>query len=97
MTTKSSTKAPSGPVPFTDDHETWRKTLSILAGVREVLAEVRDQCEEIQRQNPNRMSAPGISERIHLGQALQEVNRDLATELGRIAKANGMTMPEGLR
>ena len=82
---------------FTEDHPTWAKAVSILKGAREVLAEVQEQHVAIQKAHPGTPSAPGISQRTHLGAALQELSRTYGAELSQIARAGGMTLPEGLR
>lgn len=97
MKAETKTEVPASTDQFSDDHETWRKALSILAGVREVLAEVRAQNEAIYRKHGGKPFAPGIGERLHLADALQETSRNLGVELNRIARSSGMIMPEGLR
>lgn len=82
---------------FTEDHPTWQKACSILIGMQTVLQECREQLEAIQKAHVGKLSAPGMSQRVQLGAALQEAHNSLSVEVHRVARASALTLPEGVR
>ena len=95
MTTKS-TEPTIDTAPFHDQTEVWTKSLSILMGIREVLAETRAQTEAVTQANHGQLFPKGYGERAALIEALSEADRTLAWDLRRLAKANGLTLTERL-
>ncbi|WP_271950427.1 hypothetical protein [Ruegeria faecimaris] len=93
MTSKTNTT----PGPLTDDSESWQRTLSILAGIRQVRQEMREEADQITAANPNQMIAPGRGERADIVSVLDEGYASMVNDVRRIARSCGLIMPEDLR
>ncbi|MEM1145993.1 MAG: hypothetical protein AAGI88_25765 [Pseudomonadota bacterium] len=85
------------PSPLNDETETWRRTLSILAALKQVSQEVRKEAEQIEIANPGVLIKPGYSERVALVRCLNESYASLAIDIRGIARTCGLQMPEELK
>ncbi len=85
------------PGPLTDDTEVWRRTLPILAGIKQVASEVRSEARQIEASYPDQWIRPGHWERVDLVSALNNAHADLSAEVRAIARSRNLAMPEGLR
>lgn len=91
----SKTKPTSG--PLTDDSESWKRTLAVLAGLRQVAQEMREEAEQIEAANPNQMIKPGYGERAEIVSVLNETYAFMSTDVRRVAHSCGLSMPEELK
>ena len=91
------TKTNPTPPPLTDDSEVWKRTLAILAGMRQVAQQVRDEADQIEAANPNQMIKPGHGERVDLATVLGDIYASMVADIHAVARSCGLTMPEGLR
>ncbi|QFT74024.1 hypothetical protein [Ruegeria sp. THAF33] len=92
MTSKTNTT----PQPLTDDAESWKRTLSILAGIRQVAKEMREEAEQIEVAHPNQMRKPGYGERVDIVSILNKTYAFMSTDIRRVARSSSLTMPEDL-
>ncbi len=85
------------PGPLTDDTESWKRTLSILAGIRQVRQEMREEADQIEAKYPNQMIKPGHGERADIVSILSETYASMAIDVRRVARSCGLKMPDELR
>ncbi|WP_299898695.1 hypothetical protein [uncultured Ruegeria sp.] len=85
------------PRPLTDDTESWKRTLSILAGIRQVRQEMREEADQITAAYPNKMIKPGHGERADIVSVLDEGYASMVNDIRRIARSCGLKMPDELK
>ncbi|WP_171134942.1 hypothetical protein [Ruegeria sp. HKCCD7221] len=85
------------PGPLTDDTEVWQRTLSILAGIKQVASEVRAEARQIEAVYPDQWIKPGHWERADLVSALNNAHTVMSAEVRAIARGRNLAMPESLR
>lgn len=85
------------PGPLTDNSESWQRTLSILAGIRQVALEMREEANQIEAAYPNKMIKPGHGERADIVSILSETYASMAIDVRRVARSCGLKMPDELR
>ncbi len=85
------------PGSLTDETESWKRTLSILAGIRQIAQEMRDEAEQIETAHPNQMIKPGYGERAEIVAILTKTYAFMSTDIRRVARSSGLTMPEELK
>lgn len=93
MTTKTNPTPP----PLTDDSEVWKRTLSILAALKQVASEVRDEAYQIEAAYPGQLIKPGYADRVDLITTLNGAYDSMTADTRSIARHYGLTMPEDLR
>ncbi|MCA0906066.1 hypothetical protein LCM27_06610 [Ruegeria marisrubri] len=85
------------PGPLTDESESWKRTMSILAALDQVAREIREEARQIEVAYPNRMSKPGYIERVEIVSVLSNTYDFMNADIRAIARTCGLTMPEGLK
>lgn len=83
--------------PDTNTLDTWQMCLSILTGVRKTLAQARAEHDAIMIAHPGKMMPPGASEKSEIITALMGAERQLDTDLYRIARSGNLPMIEKVR
>lgn len=72
----------------------WTMALSVLTGLRKTEATARAEFEAIRNANPDKPFAPGVTTATDILNSVARTKIDLEHELRRIARSNGLTMPE---
>ncbi|QFT72178.1 hypothetical protein [Ruegeria sp. THAF33] len=85
------------PGPLTDDTESWKRTLSILAGIKQVAGEVRAEARQIEAAYPDQWIKPGHWERADLVSALNNAYAVMSADVRAIARSRNIAVPESLR
>lgn len=74
----------------------WAMALSVLTGLRKTEATARAEFEAIRNANLGRPFAPGVTTSTDILNSVARTKIDLEHELRRIARSNGLAMPEAL-
>lgn len=85
------------PGPLTEDTEVWQRTLSILAGIKQVASEVRAEARQIEAAYPDQWIKPGHWERADLVSALNNAHAVMSAEVRAIARSRNLAIPDELR
>ena len=86
-----------------DDHaapsvapmDSWKMATSILVGINRTLRQLEAEREALLEKHGGNPLAPGLMKLSHMTEALMDARRTLNPDLRNIARANGLTMPEG--
>lgn len=75
--------------------DSWKMAVSILVGINKTLRQLELERAAILENHGGNPLAPGLMKLSHTTEALMDARRTLNPDLRNIARASGLTMPEG--